>query len=75
LLFVNDLHIANKWGIQKKKKKIFQPHYGPKFTQPLAEMATRNHPVGGETRPARKTENLNIIYEPTLYKKVGSSAL
>jgi hypothetical protein len=36
-------------------------------TQPLTEMSTRNIP-GGEGRPARKADNLTVIYEPIVYK-------
>jgi hypothetical protein len=34
-------------------------------TQPLTEMGTRNLP-GGKERPARKTDNLTAICEPTV---------
>jgi hypothetical protein len=34
-------------------------------TQPLTEMSTRNLP-GGKGQPARKTDILAAIYEPTV---------
>jgi hypothetical protein len=34
------------------------------LTQPLTEMSTRNHPLGGKGRPARKTDNLTATCEP-----------
>jgi hypothetical protein len=34
-------------------------------TQPLTEMSTRNLP-GGKGWPARKADNLTIIYQPTV---------
>jgi hypothetical protein len=34
-------------------------------TQPLTEMRTRNIP-GGKGRPARKADNLTVIFEPTV---------
>jgi hypothetical protein len=36
-------------------------------TQPLTEMGTRNLP-GGKGRPARKADNLTVIYGPIVYK-------
>jgi hypothetical protein len=45
--------------------KSFQPHYDLRSTQPLTEMSTRNLP-GGKKQPARKTENLTVICEPTV---------
>jgi hypothetical protein len=37
-------------------------------TQPLTEMSTRNVP-GGKGRPARKTDNLTAICEPSIKRE------
>jgi hypothetical protein len=36
-------------------------------TQSLTEMSTRNL-IGGKGRPARKADNLTVIYQPIVYK-------
>jgi hypothetical protein len=36
---------------------------GPGSTRPLTEISTRNLP-GDKGRPARKADNLTVIYEP-----------
>jgi hypothetical protein len=40
-------------------------------TQTLTEMTTRNLP-GCKGRPARMTDNLTAVCEPTVYRKCGS---
>jgi hypothetical protein len=41
-------------------------------TRPLTEKSTRDI-LGGKGRPARKADNLTAIYEPIVYKNVGTS--
>jgi hypothetical protein len=40
---------------------------GPRQTQPLTEMSTRNL-LGGKRRPVHKADNLIAICEPTVQK-------
>jgi hypothetical protein len=44
----------------------------PGLTQPLTEMSTRSFP-GYKGRPARRTDNLTAICEPTVYASLEVS--